>query len=58
MDFGKGIRYLDRSATKHVTPNKRVLEKLEVVEGSSIKIAKGQSFSIKGKLEDHVSANE
>lgn len=55
MDFGKGKWYLDSGATKHVTPDKRVFEKLEVVEGSSIQTAGGQSLSVKGK--GHVSAN-
>ena len=55
MDFGKGKCYLDGGATKHVTPNKRVFEKLEVVEGSSIQTAGGQSLSVKGK--GPVSAN-
>ena len=55
MDFGKGKCYLDGGATKHVTPNKRVFEKLEVVEGSSIQTAGGQSLSVKDK--GHVSAN-
>ena len=39
MDFGKRKWYLDSGATKHVTHDKRVFEKLEVVEGSSIQSA-------------------
>jgi len=49
IDFGEGKWYLDSGATKHVTPNKRVFEKLEVVEGSSIQTAGGQSLFVKGK---------